>query len=606
MTNVLSPYWSPWHWRDEDLAYFRRLDPAWINIHQPTAKAIHLAQQAAPNAKVLLRSWDIDDHNGDRKREMYADPKGAAGRHISMWIDKLKELEGELQRNGWAYDESKWFTGLVNEPDPSYVPQVVEYTLEAMRIVGMFRDWHLGVVASSVGTFSKPSENDHGWTQLIPLERPINDGGHILMVHEYWQPEGPRFGEDAGNLAWRHHSIPLNVPILIREAGANGYIYGRHSQNDDAGWRKFMSPEQYAAQVKEYIAGCDQRVRGVCLYMTDFHSDQWWSFDTLPAHQQLLAIASAKPSVPSPFAEKKATVHLPNITSGTPPAQPGQAKPIPVLAHPIQDPAKRIISQRFGANAADYARFGMAGHTGLDFAVPVGTPVQAVDDGVAVEMLNDADGYGVYIKLRHAWGESLYAHLDRYQALIPGATVKRGQVIGLSGNSGNSTGAHLHFAMRVNPYQRGGSYDGYSDPEKYLDAPAVTPSDVMAAIKAAAKEFSLEWQLLASLAWAESSFNPKAESYAGAMGLCQIMPITWDEWAPKIGASAPFHAGDNARVGAAYLAWCIKQANGVPYGLLAYNWGIGNFLSGKAAPKETVEYANKVLHGRDLLKAVGA
>ena len=251
----------------------------------------------------MLRSWDIDDSNGERKREVYTDPIGAARKHMDMWAGKLQELEVDLRKNGWAYDKSKWYLGLVNEPDPEYVQQVVDYSLEAMRIAGE-RGWHLGVVVSSVGTFSKPSENNRGWALCKPLERPINEGGHILMAHEYWQPEGPSYGEDEGNLAWRHHSIPLDVPILIAESGANGYIYGRHSKNDDAGWQKFMKPEQFAAQVKEYIAGCDERVKGVLLYMLDFHSDQWFSFDTMPAMHQLLAIANTRPQVPSPFVTK--------------------------------------------------------------------------------------------------------------------------------------------------------------------------------------------------------------------------------------------------------------------------------------------------------------
>jgi hypothetical protein len=306
MSHVLGPYCSFWHWRAEDEQYIHQLDPAWTRIHQPTAKAIHVVQSNAPNANIMLRSWDVDDSNGERKREMYADPKGAAHKHLAMWKTKWEELETELKRNGWDYDTNRWYLGLVNEPDPAYVPQVVEYSLEAMRLIE-YRDIRLGLVCSSVGNFSKPSENDRGWTKFMPLEKPINDGGHILIAHEYWQPEGPRFGEDAGNLAWRHRSIPLDVPILIGEAGANGYIYGRHSQNDDAGWRKFMEPDQYAAQVKEYIEGCDQRVKGVLLYMLDFHSDQWWSFDTQPAMHQLLAIKDARPQQPSPFGSKNAT-----------------------------------------------------------------------------------------------------------------------------------------------------------------------------------------------------------------------------------------------------------------------------------------------------------
>jgi hypothetical protein len=270
----------------------------------------------------MLRSWDIDDSDGNRKQEMYSDPKGAAKKHLEMWRAKWAEIVAEMHRNNWQAEESRWYIQLVNEPDPAYVPQTVEYSLEAMRLVEG-TPIRLGLVVSSVGTFSKPSENGDGWTKFIPLEEPINKGGHILVAHEYWQPEGPNYGEDGGNLAWRHRSIPLNVPILIGESGANGYIYQAHSQNDDAGWHKFMSPEQYAAQVKEYIAGCDKRVKGVLLYMLDYHSDQWESFYTGPAMEQLLAIKDTRPQVPSPFATSPDTtppfqVHLPAISNGEP------------------------------------------------------------------------------------------------------------------------------------------------------------------------------------------------------------------------------------------------------------------------------------------------
>lgn len=315
MSHILGPYCSFWHWRKEDEDYIRELDPAWARIHQPTARAIHTVYRNAPNANVMLRSWDIDDHNGDRKCEMYTDPKGAALKHLDMWASKYVELVRELHNNGWGFDQTKWFLGLVNEPDPNYAAQVVEYSLEAMRIA-KGRGWHLGLVCSSVGTFSKPSENDHGWAQFKPLEQPINDGGHILIVHEYWQPEGPNFGEDAGNLAWRHHSIPLDVPILIGESGANGYIYQRYSKEDDAGWQKTVKdPNVFAGQVKQYIEGCDQRVKGVLLYMLDFHSEQWWSFDTQPAMYQLLAIKDARPQVESPFSKPVKTV-LPIVGGG--------------------------------------------------------------------------------------------------------------------------------------------------------------------------------------------------------------------------------------------------------------------------------------------------
>lgn len=329
MTRVLSIYYDPWHWWQSSEDYIQALQPPWIRIHQPSARAIHVAQSKAPNARIMLRSWDIDDHNGDRKREMYRDPIGAARQHIGMWDALRKQLQAELDANGYTYNTSQWYMGMINEPDPAYIPQLRDYSLEAMRLA-VVRNWHLGVVFSSVGNFAKPSESSDGWEALKPLEQPILDGGHILGVHEYWQPEGPscvwidaegKERHDAGNLAWRHHSIPLDVPILIGESGANGYIYNRHSDSDDAGWGRFMEPEQYAAQVREYIQGCDSRVQGVCLYMTDYHSDQWKSFDTTPAHAALLAIADTEPDE-SPGVN----VYVPVIS--TPPAnEPVQPQP---------------------------------------------------------------------------------------------------------------------------------------------------------------------------------------------------------------------------------------------------------------------------------------
>ncbi len=301
------------------------LDPAWVNIHQPDALSVHEVTECAPNALIMLRCWDIDDKDGERKREMYDNPIAAASKHMAMWLVKLREIEAELKRNGWAYDKSKWYISLVNEPDPAFIDQLVIYTREAMRIAAEYRvlypefTWRLGVIASSVGTFMKPSEGDQGWTKVKVLEGEINAGGHILIVHEYWDPRGPRWGEDAGNLAWRHHIIPMNVRILIREAGANGFIFNRFTSHDDGGWQKHVpdpKPQTYAAQVKEVIEGCDERVEGVLLYMLDFHNEQWWSFYTGPAMRELLAIKAARPQVPSPFASKGNVNHLPGVFNG--------------------------------------------------------------------------------------------------------------------------------------------------------------------------------------------------------------------------------------------------------------------------------------------------
>jgi murein DD-endopeptidase MepM/ murein hydrolase activator NlpD len=98
-------------------------------------------------------------------------------------------------------------------------------------------------------------------------------------------------------------------------------------------------------------------------------------------------------------------------------------------------------------------------HTGVDYAVPVGTDVFAVQDGT-VTNATWGKAYGTQIVIdqkalndgtpnRIAGGWAIYAHLS--QVLVkPGQVVKRGDLIGKTGNTGNSSGPHLHFEVRNN------------------------------------------------------------------------------------------------------------------------------------------------------------
>ncbi|WP_312139213.1 peptidoglycan DD-metalloendopeptidase family protein [Brevundimonas sp. BH3] len=96
-------------------------------------------------------------------------------------------------------------------------------------------------------------------------------------------------------------------------------------------------------------------------------------------------------------------------------------------------------------------------HQGMDFAASTGTPIVAPSDGVIVEARRWG-GYGNWIRVRHANGlETGYAHLSRFASgMRAGQRVSQGQVIGYVGNTGNSTGPHLHYEMwrngqRINP-----------------------------------------------------------------------------------------------------------------------------------------------------------
>lgn len=89
-------------------------------------------------------------------------------------------------------------------------------------------------------------------------------------------------------------------------------------------------------------------------------------------------------------------------------------------------------------------------HTGLDVSLPVGSPIYAATDGTVVEVERSRGGYGYQILLRHGPKYATrYAHLSGFNVEM-GQKVKRGDVIGYSGNTGNSTGPHLHYEVLKN------------------------------------------------------------------------------------------------------------------------------------------------------------
>ena len=99
-------------------------------------------------------------------------------------------------------------------------------------------------------------------------------------------------------------------------------------------------------------------------------------------------------------------------------------------------------------------------HTGVDYGVPENTQVFAVKDGVVVSAKDAGDsGFGKSIAIKHGDGyTTLYAHLNAH-GVKAGDTVRAGQVIGLSGNTGLSSGPHLHFEVRENGNDQGTNVD---------------------------------------------------------------------------------------------------------------------------------------------------
>ncbi len=89
-------------------------------------------------------------------------------------------------------------------------------------------------------------------------------------------------------------------------------------------------------------------------------------------------------------------------------------------------------------------------HAGIDFGAPIGSPVRAAADG-KIEIAGPVSGFGNHIRIQHAGFETSYSHLSEIpESMKPGVEVKEGDIIALSGNTGLSTGPHLHFEFYLN------------------------------------------------------------------------------------------------------------------------------------------------------------
>jgi murein DD-endopeptidase MepM/ murein hydrolase activator NlpD len=133
------------------------------------------------------------------------------------------------------------------------------------------------------------------------------------------------------------------------------------------------------------------------------------------------------------------------------------------------DPVKKYsLSASFAQNGGMWAHK----HSGQDFAVPSGTQVVAAHGGTVVKAggngAGDGPAYGNAVVIKHGNGTySQYAHLSRVTVHV-GQIVKTGQEIAKSGNTGNSSGPHLHFEIRTTP-----NYGSAIDPVKFLRAKGV-------------------------------------------------------------------------------------------------------------------------------------
>lgn len=141
-----------------------------------------------------------------------------------------------------------------------------------------------------------------------------------------------------------------------------------------------------------------------------------------------------------------------------------------VISVPSMQPVDKLVfSSNFGVRSDPFRRTA-AMHAGVDIPGAIGTPIFATADGI-VSFAGRRGGYGNLVQINHGRGiETRYGHMSKI-LVADNARVRRGQMIGLMGSTGRSTGSHLHYEVRLDgaavnpiPFLQNGEYVAQVEP----------------------------------------------------------------------------------------------------------------------------------------------
>lgn len=389
-----------------------------INAHRDQAPWLRRAQ---PRAGVILL---------DGLDPAWMRSAKAASPH-TFWVGRLVDYRSPAQLLERAEPFRGLIGALVGENEVA-VHTSSEMAAYAERERERTEILHSAGWLSVVGNFSTGAPE----LELWPAFYRALENAFALGLHEY-SPTLPRFAPDDLWHQLRHrqvyHRLPLHLwrPLIITECGVD--------DGKGGGWKKHGSVEQYL----DYLAWWDSELAesarlGVpiggaaafCMGRVD--ADPWGSFDISGGMADVLA-AHLVANPPTPW-QPKPIKEEPTVTTY-------RIGPI------FERWGGYPVTGGFGVKTPPYPA---TGHLGVDYGCPVGTPVLAAFDGV-VDLCDAHASKGDRINIVNPPQllEAVYYHLREVPPFRPGDTVKAGQVIGYTGNTGQSTGPHLHFGLLV-------------------------------------------------------------------------------------------------------------------------------------------------------------
>lgn len=355
---------------------------------------------------------------------------------VVRWYHAVQDLSAPAQNAwGWWQAHRDWIASVPgtdrtvyegwNEIGDAQAPQYASFELARLQLLHS-AGRRACVLNSSVGT---PDLNI--WPVYAPMLAHMQ-AGDCVGLHEYWSDRA-----DIENV-WhvRRFTIPsvaanlAGKKIVVTECGRD-IVEGQGKP----GWMLTCSADEYLGDLRrlgELYDGCPN-VIGATVFQTGSGDPQWGPFN----------VWTLWPSVVGEYA-----------AVSTPPVVP--VPPTTRLVPPIDAANVVRVTQRFTPPS----------HYGIDYSCVVGTPIYAACDGVAYPGDQGTNGFGRYIRIEDGAGLYVYtAHLSVWR-VGSGDAVKAGDLIGLSGNTGNSTGPHLHFEVRNGSRLQASAID----PEPMLEA----------------------------------------------------------------------------------------------------------------------------------------
>lgn len=416
----LGIHWISDQYRQSDLDYMAALRPPVIKIVNPSRDRVAEAfARVDANGHVALRYHPPSE----QQAELAQNPAGLGVSHAQYWIQQLSTTYKE-------FDRSRLYVMGINEPS---VHNAAEATRVAVYTENFLRTLQPHGIRAYVFNFSVGWPREEAgriiWDEFLHLEDLINATNSFGCVHEYGYPHLVNSGW--GSYGNRISRCPMKIKFVIGECGYTRQLAGLPQP---WGWDGNITAPTYAQMLWDYADKVDPgKVFAVLPFTTSFGGEEWRNKDTAKAHADILG-RKHNFAWPNPW---------PQYT--TPPIDP------PTEADPMLIIVPRYTGRITGYYGSLYTNAAGAkySHEGLDVSMPEGTPIYAPWDGTVKWSDFEQDTYGNYIRVGGAYrADFFYGHLKE-RLVQTGNSVKQGQLIGRSGNTGNSTGPHLHFEIRL-------------------------------------------------------------------------------------------------------------------------------------------------------------